>query len=721
MTLCPKCTVITPTLHTYAHHPSIEALRTSAHSCPLCHIILTTLENSNQISLAENYREHANNAYSIVNDTSITLSTNTHFPSRSSSTKPWRLVVTCGRIKREHGLNEGKFYNAAAETIGIFAREGDAAAETVVTRPVQGSTGGPEVLDIVRGWIAECKKGHEKCQLGYVRGEVARAGEADLEASRLRGIYRDEDVALPTRVLDVEAEGGGVRLREAVEIGGRGCYAALSHCWGQSQHVKTVQREYSQRKASIAFDELPKTFQDAVVVTRKLGVRYLWIDSLCIIQDSASDWERESLRMGSVYHNAFFTIAASSSIDGDGGLFYDRPVPDPTTEVSLPFTNIDGSPSGTWTIHSHPPNYSAAVLRGPLNSRAWTLQEKHLSRRIIHFTHDEVYFECKRAVSFESRRPSHVHGVDALSLSILYWTAVQLHKNLMANAMLVTSAILARQWSSIVEDYTKRALTYGKDKLPALWGMVALLSDLTGDVCHSGLWRGMLHSQLLWRTANYAEQGERRGRVLGRAPSWSWASVDGAVYMPLGTRELESWHLDAVVEELQVVPGTDERSVDENGVLELKGWVATARLGDIGVEGQWDYDCFVKHIEHCKLFGFSNAMSSYETVRTRNHNFFGWAAMDERPAAADVAGKYRHWYYPLSEDESPKLECLFVNRRRLKETDSEAAKKDPFVQSYLVLFLQRLEGEDVYGRVGMGQMLQCEESDMGEKRLIRIV
>lgn len=626
--------------------------------------------------------------------------------------------MTCGPIKREQGLGKGNFYNAAAETIGIFAHKGDAAAEMIMTRPLQGSTGGPETFETVKAWIAECKAGHEKCQLGYMPGEVARAGEANLEAIRLKGIYRDEDVPLPTRVLDVETEeGGGVRLVEAVEVGARGCYSVLSHCWGRSQHVTTVRRNYTRRKARIDFDELSKTFQDAVVVTRRLEVRYLWIDSLCIIQDSAADWEHESQRMGSIYHNAYFTIAASSSIDSDGGLFHYRSSPDPTTEVSIPFFDTDGSMAGTWIIHSHPPSYSAAVLRGPLSSRAWTLQEKHLSRRIVHFTPDQIYFECKRAISFECRRPPQTHDIDSLSLSLLYWTAVHKHKS--PAMMLATGAVLARQWCSIVEDYTKRSLTFEKDKLPALWGMIGLLGELTGDVCYSGLWRGMLHSQLLWRTASYAEPGERRGRVVGRAPSWSWASVDGAIYTPSGTRKLEDWHFDAVVEEPQVVPGSGENG-KENGVLELKGWMATVRRGKLGVDGQWDWDCFVKHMEHVKLFGFSNAASQYEYVRSANHHFFGWVAMDERNAVTSEDGKGTREYHPLTEDENPELECLFVSKRSKTGPDEDAVKQDPFVQSYLTLFLQKLERDDSYRRVGMGQMLQREEFDMGEKRSIRI-
>lgn len=629
--------------------------------------------------------------------------------------------MTCGPLKRQNAgfsEHENRPYNAGEATLGIFAREGDAAGEVVMTRPLHGSTGDEHVFESLRGWIRECREGHKKCQLGYVRGEIARAGRPDMEDRRLREVYRDEDVELPTRVLDV---GATVRLVEAVEIGGRGCYAALSHCWGQSQHVTTTQGDYAQRKAGIVFSELPKTFRDAVMATRKLGVQYLWIDSLCIIQDSASDWAHESQRMGAVYHNAYFTIAASSSVDGDGGLFYDRTIPDPTTEVSLPFTITDGTIFGTWTIHSHPPNYTDDVLGGPLHSRAWTLQEKQLSRRTIHFTPAQVYLECKQRLSFENGQPA-TEAAATLDLHLLYGTAV-LFRSIPQAAELLLGRSVDEQWQSVVEDYTRRALTYQKDKLPGLGGLVRLLGDLTGDVCYAGLWRASLLGQLLWRTASYADKRERRGRVVGRAPSWSWASMDGAIYTPFGSQKLEKWHGTDVVKDVQVVNGSAGGSMDENGVLELKGWTTTVRRGNVGVDGQWDTDSWVNILKHDYLFDLTLALSCYEFVRSVDHNFCGWVAMDERTAAADEDESSRGpWkYYPLNQDEDPELECLFVRNRNKKGPDEEAVKKDPFLQSYFTLFLRKLHGEDAYRRVGMGQMFKCKEFDVGNRRSIRVV
>jgi hypothetical protein len=125
---------------------------------------------------------------------------------------------------------------------------------------------------------------------------------------------------LPTRVIDIGSKGGNIKLYETT--GEKGDYAALSHCWGQSANpVITTSKNLPERMASIKFNDLPKTFQDAVTITRHLEVPYLWIDSLCIIQDSAEDWAKEAMKMSSVYTDALVTIAADGSEDSKGGCF----------------------------------------------------------------------------------------------------------------------------------------------------------------------------------------------------------------------------------------------------------------------------------------------------------------------------------------------------------------------------------------------------------------
>jgi len=144
------------------------------------------------------------------------------------------------------------------------------------------------------------------------------------------------------------------------------------------------------------FDILPKTFQDAITVTRSLGKRYLWIDSLCIIQyeDGLKDWEKESGRIGSVFGNAYCTITATSAKDSTVG-FLER-------NVRSDFFKIEESRYRSLYLSSVINYYGQDVEKGALNERAWVLQERALSRRTIHFTQNQAYFECGDGVRYKT-------------------------------------------------------------------------------------------------------------------------------------------------------------------------------------------------------------------------------------------------------------------------------------------------------------------------------
>jgi hypothetical protein len=142
----------------------------------------------------------------------------------------------------------------------------------------------------MESWIAACNEHHEKCNVG--------------------------PTPLPTRVLDIQDFEAIVLLETT---GQHGQYIALSHCWGSSQNFITTRSTISAMKRGFKLDEAPATFRDAILVTRALRQRYLWIDSLCIIQGDASDWAQESSKMANVYSNSYFTIAALNAYDDTKG------------------------------------------------------------------------------------------------------------------------------------------------------------------------------------------------------------------------------------------------------------------------------------------------------------------------------------------------------------------------------------------------------------------
>ena len=172
---------------------------------------------------------------------------------------------------------------------------------------------------------------------------------------------------MPTRLIDVDAFREDVKLVDSASFGGRGKYIALSHVWGKGKHFKTETINLDNHRIRIPFGDLPKTFRDAVLATRALGLRYLWIDSICIIQDSPADWKQEASLMASVYFNAYATISAAASKDSDSGLFFDRDPP--ACSVQLSYTT-SSSAVGLWTVHNQTPSFDQQIRHTTLASRA---------------------------------------------------------------------------------------------------------------------------------------------------------------------------------------------------------------------------------------------------------------------------------------------------------------------------------------------------------------
>jgi hypothetical protein len=157
-------------------------------------------------------------------------------------------------------------------------------------------------MTTIRRWARECHEGHTKCR--YLRPGDSSSSPAP---------------TLPTRVLDVSSPTGNPFL--FVSNGAKGAYTALSHCWGGRQLNTTTKSTYKKHRRQIELSSLSKTVQEAIKVTQSLGLRYLWVDSLCIIQDDKHDWKKEAMRMSHVYEQAYCTIAAAAAPDGTVGCF----------------------------------------------------------------------------------------------------------------------------------------------------------------------------------------------------------------------------------------------------------------------------------------------------------------------------------------------------------------------------------------------------------------
>ena len=328
---------------------------------------------------------------------------------------------------------------------------------------------------------------------------------------------------LPTRVIDVTHD--NPRLVEPQ--GESSQYVALSHCWGKSKTVVTDTCTLSSRKKGIEFCSLPKTFQDAIIVTRRLGYRYIWIDSLCIVQDSQSDWQREAAMMGDYYGQAHLTIFATSA-DGDHVGFLNARTPGTSNPVKLTLDLPNGE-IGTIFVALGLPNAVASafyrnVEQSPINTRAWILQERALSPRILHYGKEQTFWECR---SFELSEDGSIHsrGLSGLQrgFGAKLWMLTD-SDNGPRTGDARYEDMVRFEWQTLVKAYTKRNLTKPSDKLPAISGLAHRVPAIFRTKYCAGLWESGMRHSLDWVASNPSEPLEEY-----RAPSWSWAAVNSKV------------------------------------------------------------------------------------------------------------------------------------------------------------------------------------------------
>jgi hypothetical protein len=332
------------------------------------------------------------------------------------------------------------------------------------------------------------------------------------------GCQGSVETRLPTRVIDLGVEGEHPRL--LVTNGTRGKYVTLSHCWGKVSPLVTTKSTLKKRIAGICVAELPKTFQDAILVTHGLGFRYLWIDSLCIVQDSKEDWDIESSRMQDVYACAIFNISADAALDSTSGLGTWRRLP-PGIAVGSPKNgdHVRVRPIFDCTDSSgvsHVPR-DEEHLKHVLDTRAWVLQERMLSPRILHFSEYEMAWECDTCCRCECtvlpRKP-----------------AARSFRSILGDSQLSKKAGL-KVWFDLVGKYSTLNLTRESDKLPAVAGLALRAANYLSKTYLAGLWEEDLPYCLLW----YVRRGHLvSARLQEYVPSWSWASIRGETAMGPG-------------------------------------------------------------------------------------------------------------------------------------------------------------------------------------------
>jgi heterokaryon incompatibility protein (HET) len=313
----------------------------------------------------------------------------------------------------------------------------------------------------------------------------------------------------PTRLIDVA--GDSLRL-VSLPADRKVSYAALSHCWGDSRPIITTKENLQSHLLGISLNAMPKTFQDAIMVTRELGIHYIWIDSLCIIQNDAEDWEREAAMMAAVYENADITIAAAWGADGRTGCFHDH---SPTLIIE--------DNTGKKLYFRPLPDSQRYLGRAHLNTRAWALQENILARRTVIFAEDQWYWICSTFFQSEDQL-SFLENIG--SGGSLPFPMLGQH----CRAAEMPTMELYESWGITTGQYSSRSITYPTDKLAALAGITSMFQRALKDDPYVGLWRKDLPKGLLWQVP-IGRHGKLDIEAIQKLniPSWSWIKIDGTI------------------------------------------------------------------------------------------------------------------------------------------------------------------------------------------------
>lgn len=406
---------------------------------------------------------------------------------------------------------------------------------------------------LVPRWLADCLKSHTRCS-----------------PQRSSPWY-------PRRLVDVGHEPGKFRVIESAGVTSGDDYLTLSHRWGTSKNIlKLHANRLKEFEDGMDISILSRTFQDAASVAHRLGVRYLWIDSLCIIQegDDLKDWTEQAPVMKDVYMNALCNISADWAISEGDGLFFTRDL-----SWFAPFAvEFAGR---TWGP-SHLDQLASDVNDAPLNHRGWVAQERILANRCIHFCRREIFWECRERILSESHpettaslpgnSPAHpilqlknFHGDhDVNSGNVGGW-----RRQLVDTGIWGAAAHGLVAWNQAVSYYSKCELTYVSDKLVAISGIARQLRPQIGSTYLAGLWEGTLLTDLAWQRLVHVDAdralddkavtGTRDAAGPYHAPSFSWVSS------PFRTMLARfHWRRKAVYAEVSCVqPDTDDPVVED--------------------------------------------------------------------------------------------------------------------------------------------------------------
>ncbi|KAK0508141.1 hypothetical protein JMJ35_009225 [Cladonia borealis] len=433
------------------------------------------------------------------------------------------------------------------------------------------NTGSHENMEMIKAWIKHCNDEHPHCKISV-----------------------QETARLPTRLLQIEKSGKSFKVKLCLSsaLSPSTSYATLSHAWGSGSPMKLINKNVLRCQQDIPMASLPQTFADAVQLTNTLGLSYLWIDSLCIIQDSTLDWEVESTTMCNVYSGSTINIVASASVDCDGGLFRQRnPLSVTPCTVDLSFLNEAGAREGGPYALSRGTYWESDRLLAdePLGRRAWAVQERILAPRSLYFAAEKVYFGCCEKITSDTH-PSFLEENQLWGAFMNTWATNRPAFATSASELQLCSL----KWQSVVQQYTHAQLSYESDKLVAIAGLAEYMQRtwLGPTITYmAGLWSLQLIDGLMWRGESLHATGESlltRPKAY-RAPTWSWASVEGKVKWQSDEEHMgfPDQFYGASIVEARTSPTSSPFGSVHGGYIQIRGHFCTWR--DVAaVDPDWD-------------------------------------------------------------------------------------------------------------------------------------
>jgi hypothetical protein len=360
-------------------------------------------------------------------------------------------------------------------------------------------------------------------------------------------------------------------------------YIALSYCWGSlTQVFRTTKANYSSMLKGFDVKLLPAVIFDSVIFCRAIGVCYLWVDSLCIIQDDISDWEREAGKMGSVYGRSMLVISATLSSNSSEGFITNR---QGKSSVKFPWLDSATIRSGSVSLTQGRRGFSRLLHDSPLMTRGWALQERFLATRVLHFA-DQIFWECWEAIwSEDSRFYERLAGLSPKPNYLVPKAKGGYFKDDFWGRLKYQDVkdrwTKFEYWSKVVKEFCHRKLTEPMDKLAAVKGIAEALMINYADEYFFGIWKSTLDLDLVWRRQMkpYLTAPSKY-----RAPSWSWAALDGEItpWFTSGYVSLNETIGHEVLPEVRLadntLPGSNTFRPTEGFYIEIVGPVTESRF-----------------------------------------------------------------------------------------------------------------------------------------------